>query len=578
MIGGIDHFLWLFLLAVSTVVSVVKSQVFTLDVYVKQQNLDTFEEKFWSISTPGSSDYLKFLSTGAIASVIGAEDETLNAVKAWLKTAGGVDITVSSLHDTVSATFLEPPLLKLGKNGIPHKETHPHGVQFIVRRNPRSGAEKLDFSRLPTHPLSLSAETAKGEEKPDYSMNSIKSAYGIPLDLQATNEATQQMVWGPGTFGYSPLALEKFKLNEKVDINTDKIFFDTDNHGSAGGDNFMEGQLDTNMITAFGLNVTTIVSNTNTSASTEETTGFGAALLDFLVDLAAREVVPQVLSMSLGSLSAASCDLLCEMAVETYGHTSEECSDYMASQRQVCMYLNTEQTERINVALQVLGARGVTVLGSSGDGGSHFSFSPFTPVEGDNGMAEDLNAISCTYQIPVFPTASSYVLSIGGEMWEGDSDHPVTWAERTYGSGGGMSIQFDMPEHQKATVAEYLSKPGMPPSSSYTDGKRAYPDVSALGVQGTSQSAPILGGIFALIIDMRLNAGLPPLGCVAPRIYQVAEKYPNEAFSDIVGGNSGLGCGDETGFPATDGWDCNTGFGRPVWEGMVKYFASDDAE
>lgn len=114
--------------------------------------------------------------------------------------------------------------------------------------------------------------------------------------------------------------------------------------------------------------------------------------------------------MSLGSLSAASCDLLCEMAVETYGHSSEECAEYMTEQRQVCMYLNTEQTDRISVALQVLGARGVTVLGSSGDGGSHFSFSPFTPVDGDNGLAEDLNKISCMYQIPVFPTASPYIL------------------------------------------------------------------------------------------------------------------------------------------------------------------------
>jgi len=148
----------------------------------------------------------------------------------------------------------------------------------------------------------------------------------------------------------------------------DKVIFDTENEGQSGGDNFGEGQLDVNMITSFGLNVTTLVSNTNTTASTEETTGFGAALLDFLTDLANRETVPHVLSMSLGSLSAASCDLLCSEAVKM-GHTAEECSDYMATQRQVCMFLSQDQTDRINTALQVLGARGVTVMGSSGDGG-----------------------------------------------------------------------------------------------------------------------------------------------------------------------------------------------------------------
>ena len=45
--------------------------------------------------------------------------------------------------------------------------------------------------------------------------------------------------------------------------------------GTAGGDNYGEGNLDVKMITAFGLNVHTIVSNTNTSSSTEEGNGFG---------------------------------------------------------------------------------------------------------------------------------------------------------------------------------------------------------------------------------------------------------------------------------------------------------------
>ena len=55
-------------------------------------------------------------------------------------------------------------------------------------------------------------------------------------------------------------------------MNTDKVTFDTANHGVSGGDNFGEGTLDTHMIASFGQNVSTLVSNTNTSASTEETT------------------------------------------------------------------------------------------------------------------------------------------------------------------------------------------------------------------------------------------------------------------------------------------------------------------
>ena len=51
------------------------------------------------------------------------------------------------------------------------------------------------------------------------------------------------------------------------------------NHGC---DNFGDGTLDTHMISSFGLNVNTLVSNTNTSASTEEGNGFGQAMLDFI--------------------------------------------------------------------------------------------------------------------------------------------------------------------------------------------------------------------------------------------------------------------------------------------------------
>ena len=88
-------------------------------------------------------------------------------------------------------------------------------------------------------------------------------------------------------------------------LDPSTISFDTVHHGSAGGDNYAEGNLDTQMIAAFGLGVATVVSNTNTSASTEEGDGFGAALLDFVTELANRETVrsttppPRALSCAL---------------------------------------------------------------------------------------------------------------------------------------------------------------------------------------------------------------------------------------------------------------------------------------
>ena len=84
-----------------------------------------------------------------------------------------------------------------------------------------------------------------------------------------------------------------------------------------------------------------------------------------------------------------------------------------------------------------------------------------------------------------------------------------------------------------------------------------------------------MAGIFSLLMDHRLNAGLPPLGFLGPRLWKVSEAYPGEAFQSVDSGNTKTSC--STGFPAATGaWDPVTGFGRPVWAGIVKHFGADD--
>jgi subtilase family serine protease len=310
------------------------------------------------------------------------------------------------------------------------------------------------------------------------------------------------------------------------------------------------------------------VSNTNTSQSTEEGNGFGQALLDFVVELSSRDVVPQVLSISLGSLSAYSCDLLCSEGVKIGNFSLSDCNDYLQAQRQVCMYLTQDQVERIHDAFKILGTRGTTVFGSSGDGGSHFSFGPFD----SDPIGAALNQVSCAFQMPVFPTTSPYVISVGGEDWV-DPTQPYAWS----GSGGGFSWQFQRPSFQDSVVTDYLKAnngtAGFSPASSFNAHGRAYPDISAYAEDGTSQSSPMIAGIFSMINDHRLNSHLPPLGFLGPRLYQLASQFPSKAFQDIVTGNSQTSC--DNGFPATTGWDPVTGFGRPIWSGMLELFGSD---
>ena len=82
---------------------------------------------------------------------------------------------------------------------------------------------------------------------------------------------------------------------------------------------------------------------------------------------------------------------------------------------------------------------------------------------------------------------------------------------------------------------------------------QAYPDVAAQGdffliffqgqtghVGGTSASSPTFAGVVALLNDVRINAGLPPLGFLNPLLYSVGVA----GLNDITVGNN-AGCGTE---------------------------------
>jgi len=189
------------------------------------------------------------------------------------------------------------------------------------------------------------------------------------------------------------------------------------------------------------------------------------------------------------------------------------------------------------------------------------------------------------YNFPTFPAASPYVTGVGG-IDLASLSNPVAWS----GSCGGFSWQFAMPPYQMTAVANYLkaqqSSNNFPSPGSFNPQNRAYPDVSAAAIDtpvviggtvvefgGTSASTPTFAGLISLINDIRLNNGLPPLGFLNTRLYQLSDKYPGQIFVDITSGNSRTSCTE--GFPATTGWDPVTGLGSPLYPGLVKYLSSD---
>ncbi|KAH9023374.1 tripeptidyl peptidase A [Lactarius pseudohatsudake] len=227
-------------------------------------------------------------------------------------------------------------------------------------------------------------------------------------------------------------------------------------------------------------------------------------------------------------------------------------------------YGDDEQTVPVDFARRVcgefaqLGARGVSLLFSSGDGGVG---------DGDPDPATQTcftnDGTNQTKFIPGFPASCPFVTAVGGTV------HIPEVAVDF--SGGGFSNYFPRPFWQDVAVGKFLaSLPKDTYAGLFNHSGRAIPDVSgqadffriffqgrAVHIGGTSASSPSIAAFIALLNDARIAAGKPSLGFLNPLIYALN----GVGFNDITAGNA-PGCGTP-GFNATAGWDPVTGFGTP---------------
>ncbi|KAF2877250.1 tripeptidyl-peptidase 1 precursor [Massariosphaeria phaeospora] len=226
--------------------------------------------------------------------------------------------------------------------------------------------------------------------------------------------------------------------------------------------------------------------------------------------------------------------------------------------------------ERVCREFAQVGARGTTLFFSSGDHGV-----------GDINTCFSNNGNS-TYRFqPTFPASCPYVTSVGATM----NFQPEESAYRPsdfYSSGSGFSSYFARPSWQNDVVSEYVKNLGDTYDGLYVKKGRGYPDLAAQGlyfayfwdgmestISGTSASAPLTAGIFALVNDALIASGKAPLGWLNPWLYKKGYK----GLTDITKGFS-HGCNVQ-GFPVTEGWDPVTGFGTPNFPELVKLSGAD---
>ncbi|KAI0696966.1 family S53 protease-like protein [Cerioporus squamosus] len=203
-----------------------------------------------------------------------------------------------------------------------------------------------------------------------------------------------------------------------------------------------------------------------------------------------------------------------------------------------------------------LGARGTSVLFSSGDGGVSGAQSSSCP---DNKF------------VATFPSGCPYVTSVGGTT----GVNPEVGVDF---SSGGFSNIFPRPSFQSTAVPSFLTSLGSTYAGLYNVSGRGFPDVAAQGtnfvvdvagqfylIGGTSASSPTFASLIALVNDQLLSAGKPALGFLNPLLYSAGANF----FNDITSGNN-PGCGTD-GFTATTGWDPITGLGTVDYERLLTY-------
>ncbi|KAH8979051.1 subtilisin-like protein [Lactarius hatsudake] len=229
----------------------------------------------------------------------------------------------------------------------------------------------------------------------------------------------------------------------------------------------------------------------------------------------------------------------------------------------VASYGGDEQTFPRDYATSVcdlfgqLGARGVSILFASGDGGVGY------------GECKKNDGSGVVEFQPIFPATCPWVTSVGGTMKRPEVAVPL--------SSGGFSNVFKRPDYQTDAVLGFFQQLGNQYSGLYNASSRGFPDVSAqaLGfvivlnddieyMEGTSCSAPVVAGIVSLLNDYQLSQNRPVLGFLNPWLYGAA----SQGFNDITSG-SNPGCGTE-GFSAVPGWDPVTGLGTPDFQRLLE--------
>ncbi|KAF8158796.1 family S53 protease-like protein [Mycena galopus ATCC 62051] len=524
-------------------------EMLTLRIGLTSNNVAGLEAKLQSVATPGNSDFRQWLSMDDVKTFTQPSSTTMSAFNAFASTNDLTPTVISPNGDWVSITL---PVSKANDLFAAEFElfTHPSLNSTITRTLSVSLPSELVGHVDVIHPstafvapnvrLVPSVPQMRRRGVPAASCNSsdpagiitptcLQDLYGIPT-TPATEKSNKLLVTGYESEWAQTADLEacgsslQFLTLLRPDIPPSTTFtLLTTDDGTDPQGQFDDG-LEANLDTQYTAGIATEVPLEFLSVGGFD---FPTALLDTTTFLDGVESPPSVMTTSYGDTES------------NFGASvaTKICNGYMA-----------------------LGARGISVIFASGDGG----------VRGNH---DSLDVCTNNTFMPVFPAACPFVTSVG-------STQGFAPEKAINFTGGGFSNVFPTAYYQTSAVSGFLETIPNDFAGTFNKSGRGYPDVSTQGWNfqmvaaatvvlegGTSASSPTFASIIALINDRLVAAQKPVLGFLNPFIYSKA----SSAFTDITSGhNSGFECpASSVAFDAAVGWDPLTGFGTPIFPDLL---------
>ncbi|KZP17031.1 family S53 protease [Athelia psychrophila] len=504
--------------------------VISMRINLAQGNLAGLESALRAASSPSSPTFRQWLSTEQVNAYAKPTTETTDAVTKWLSTnnvdyklatvAGdwlSFEVPVSTASQLFNANFSTYTHIATNQTSV---RTLQYSLPAAVQGHINAVTPTTSFSKRSRLPSVLSPANAKraaaassatipSDCSSAITPTCLQDLYNIPATA-ATNKNNSLGVLAMGDQYANKADLADFLTEYRTDMSSATTFALTTLDGGSNSQNASMAGTEANLDIQYTVGIATGVPVTLVAVGDTFQDGDNQGFLDTITTLLAETSPPLVLTTSYGL--PVESDLSRSLSIAL-------CNAYMQ-----------------------LTARGVSILFATGDGG----------------VAASPDANCTTFQ-PSFPTCP-YVTLVGAT-----SGVPETGADL---SAGGFSNYFGTTSWQADDVAGYLEILGTEYSGKYNRTGRAYPDVSAQGVNvqvyvnGTINPSPIFSSVVALINEQLLNAGKSLLGFLNPWLYA----NPG-AFNDITTG-SNPGCGT-SGFPAAKGWDPVTGLGSPNYTALL---------